>query len=483
MPRGIPLTKGEIRQRLQDLRNKTALHAAARRRVLFLQAANVEWKEAVAERDAEIERLRAEKERLEERLAQKEDALQKLRALLFSREHPHRMHRVRELKPRATASYRRPVPARITEEQTVTLTDCPDCGTPVSSPQSSRTRVTEDIAFHPQPVVTAWTITRHWCTTCRKQVAGTVPGFPSQTRLGPNVLTYVVLAKYRLNLPYGKIRDSLSLCFGLTVSEGEIAHLLTVAADLVGEKWREIVASVKAGHVVHCDETGWFIDGKKVWAHTAATETAVLYEIAATRGKGVSENMLGPDFQGTRVTDALPNYRSLPGRHQLCWAHLTREAQENAERQPENAERQTLTKTLDAVYAALRDGTGAERWDEAAASRVHRRCERHITQLTRTAWHDPPSARLIRRLSEFRHALFTCLMEGGIPPDNNHAERVLRKLVVQRKISGGNRSPTHAVHHAKLMSVLETLRLQGGDLLAGLQTIVHEGITRELSRQ
>lgn len=482
MPRGIPLTKGEIRHRLQDLRNKTVLHTAARQRVIFLEEENRRLREENGQLRNETAALRADMERLKDELARERDALQKLRELLFARDHPYRMRRVREPKPRIPESYRRPTPATVTKEQTVTLTACPDCGSPVSAPVSARTRLTEDITFHPEPVVTQWTLTRHWCRSCGVQVAGTVPGFLPQSRLGPNVLTYVVLARYRLNLPYGKIKDSLQLCFGLTVSEGEIAHLLETAAALVGEKWEEIVQAVKAGRVVHCDETGWFINGEKVWAHTAATETAVLYEIAPHRGKAVAVGLLGPTFSGTRVTDALPNYRNLPGRHQLCWAHLTREARENADRQPEYRERQTLATILDVLYGDLRAVTSAAVWDEEVAARTHRRCERRIAQLLRPSWHDPPSRRLVARLRDFRHALFTCLGEPGIPPDNNHAERVLRKIVVQRKISGGNRSPTHAVIHGKLMSVLETFRLEGGDPVGKLQALFTSRIA-ELSRQ
>jgi len=482
MPRGTPLSREEIRHRLQDLHNQTLLHAAARERVLILEQKNQEFEKQLRARDAEIERLRAEKETLEERLAQKEDALQKLRELLFTRERPHRTHRTREPKTRTTESYRRPVPAAVTEERLVTLTDCPECGSPVSAPQSSRTRITEDITLHPGPVVTQWTIARHWCSSCGTQVAGTVPGFLPQSRLGPNTLTVVVLAKYRLNLPYAKIVDSLHLSFGLTISEGAVAHLLKTAAGLVGEKWDEIVAAVKAGRTVHCDETGWFINGTKVWAHTAATESTVLYELVPTRGKGVSEKLLGPDFVGTKVTDALPNYRNLPGKHQLCWAHLTREAQENAAWQPENAERQTLTQTLNGIYADLRVVTGAEEWNEADARQARRRCERRVRRLTTKSWQDASSRRLVQRLTSFRHALFTCLTEEGIPPDNNHAERVLRKLVVQRKISGGNRSPTHAVIHARMMSVLETMRLEGGELLPKLHGLFLSQIAA-LSRQ
>ncbi len=116
-------------------------------------------------------------------------------------------------------------------------------------------------------------------------------------------------------------------------------------------------------------------------------------------------------------------------------------------------------------------GKGLGMYEVEDAARVHRRCDQRVARLARHSWQDPPSRRLVERLVDFYHALFTCLSEPGIPPDNNHAERVLRKIVVQRKISGGNRSPTHASIHAKLMSVLETFRLEGGELLPKLQTL------------
>lgn len=480
MPRGIPLTEGEIRRRLQDLRNKTALHAAARQRVVLLEGENAQLRKTVADLAEENEALRAEAERLKDALTKERDANAKLRAMLF-RKHRTRTRRLHPRVERSRESYVRPAPANVTERRELVLAQCPDCGTPVAAPVASRTRIIEDIVFQPQAMVTAWAIHRHWCASCGKLVSGTVPGVLPKTRIGPNTLTYVVLAKYRSNLPYAKIRDQLETCFGLILSEGEIAHLIATAARLVGTRWHEIVQAVKAGQTVHCDETGWSIDGAKVWAHTFATDHAVLYEIMPHRGKAVAEAMLD-GFTGTRVTDCLPNYRNLSGTHQICWAHLTREAAENAERQPDNRERVLLSEELAVVYQDLRDATERAPWDEQRVDRIRRRCRKRLDRLRSTEWRDPCCRRLLRRLTDFDRALFTCLTEPGIPPDNNHAERCLRKLVVQRKISGGNRSPTHAVHHARLMSVVETLRLEGGNLLTGLQAVLHRGIVAELSR-
>src|SRR5207248_2514146 len=223
----------------------------------------------------------------------------------------------------------------------------------------------------------------------------------------------------RLNLPYNKVVDYLRTCFGLTVSEGEIACLLKTAAELVGGKWEEIKSAVQAGRSVHCDETSWYIDGQKAWSHVFATDSVVLYEIADTRGKGIAKGALGKDFAGIRITDCLPNYKTLPGLHQICWAHLTREALENQTRDPPNRERKRLVKVLCQIYADLRTVTYAEVWDERKATQTGLSCSARVNSLVEQTWKDKPCQLLVQRLADYRDALFTCLSGPGIAPDNN----------------------------------------------------------------
>lgn len=479
MPRGVALTKKEIYHRLMEWRNLKRLYGTARERIERLREENRQLKAWKVELEQKEKDLRAEKQRLEEELRKEQDANGKLRAMLF-KTHRHRTKRRHQPQPRSAASYRRREPEHVTEERALVLANCPDCGTPVTDAVSSRTRLTEDIVFTPHTFVTAWTIHRYWCTACEKQVEGTVPGMLPRTTIGPNTLTFVVLAKYRWNQPYTKITDQLLTCFGMRISEGEVAHLIDTAATLVGDKWQEIVQAVKSGQKVHCDETGWYINGQKVWAHAFANDYAVLYEILPSRGKAVVEKTLA-GFQGTRITDCLANYKNLNGTHQICWAHLTREAQENTDRDPGNTERDHLQRVFDIIYADLRLATDS--WEQASAAKTKRRCETRVQKLQQRTWKDKQCQTLVDRLADFHAALFTCLDYPGIPPDNNHAERVVRKIVMQRKISGGNRSPTHADHHARLMSVIETLRLEGGQLLPKLQAVLQQGLAGQLAGQ
>jgi len=59
----------------------------------------------------------------------------------------------------------------------------------------------------------------------------------------------------------------------------------------------------------------------------------------------------------------------------------------------------------------------------------------------------------------------------SIPFDNNQAERDLRMLKLQQKISGSFRSAAGAAAFACIRGYLSTLRKQGYALLAALETL------------
>jgi hypothetical protein len=92
---------------------------------------------------------------------------------------------------------------------------------------------------------------------------------------------------------------------------------------------------------------------------------------------------------------------------------------------------------------------------------VERFYDRHIVRREYTS---EPVRTFQKRFDRYRDSLFTFLTQDGIPWENNMAERAIRQLAVQRKISGSffKRS---AGHYLLLLAISQTCRFQGKSFL------------------
>ena len=72
--------------------------------------------------------------------------------------------------------------------------------------------------------------------------------------------------------------------------------------------------------------------------------------------------------------------------------------------------------------------------------------------------------RLLKRLRKHRNEVWTFL-EEDVPFHNNDAEREIRRSVVNRKISCGNRSDPGARIQETLLTAIHTARMMGYNLL------------------
>ena len=82
-----------------------------------------------------------------------------------------------------------------------------------------------------------------------------------------------------------------------------------------------------------------------------------------------------------------------------------------------------------------------------------------------------PARNLLERLWLGQEQVLAFLDDLTIPFDNNQAERDLRTLKTQQKVSGCFRSDPGADAFARLRGYLATLRKQGQPLFAALQTV------------
>lgn len=471
------LSEQEINQRLQQLRNLEHLHTQARKRVAEQDKIIKQQAEQIASLLVTVKEQQERIKELEEIISKLTDTKNRFRFFLFGeRKNSAKPNRKKPRENRSKQSYTRSKPPleEITAREELILEHCPACKQEVAPSSDSYTTWVEDIVFAPRTVI-EYTVHRHWCRTCQKLVSAPIPNALPEMHLGINTIIYILVEHYRSRKTDEQIVESLQRYFNLTLSEGEITLIRHKAADLFGVKYEQIIEAIKNAKVVYTDETGWKIIGRnsQCWHLAAPSVPAVRYIITDTRGKGVIQKALGKDFQGTLVSDFYGAYKNLPGKHQVDWIHLLRDTHLLAKGQPGNGERKELHERLTSIYVAI-EKFQKNIWTPKASQQTLKKLQAKLQQLIRGTWRDKECQRITQRLDTYQQELLECIRSPDVLPENNTAERGLRSVVVHRKITNGNRSDKGAKTYEVNKSVIETLRLEGGDLLDRLFTLLWE---------
>lgn len=326
------------------------------------------------------------------------------------------------------------------------------------------------------------------CPGCQAVIAGTFPDeMPSRAQYGPRLRALAVYLVEAQFVPFGRTQQVLSDLFGVRLGRGTVVGWVQQAARIVAPVEAAIAAALQQVPVLHNDETGVRRGGRLAWAHVASTPRLTHYAIHAKRGRAATDAIgILPDFQGVSVHDGWASYRTYTTcRHALCNVHHLRELTFLAEeyqqawagelkgvlRAMRSAAEDARTRGWRRVPPELRDPLLARYRALLAAGLAANpppRRQRHQGQRGRLA--QSPARNLLERLALGQEQVLAFLDDLTIPFDNNQAERDVRGLKMQQKVSGCFRSDAGAAAFARLRGYLATLRKQGHALLYALET-------------
>ena len=311
------------------------------------------------------------------------------------------------------------------------------------------------------------------------------PEATAPTCYGPGVAALATYLLGRQHLPVERAAECLAEAFGAPVSTGWLSSLLPTAAARLDGFLAVAREQLAGAPVAHFDETGGRVNGRLHWIHVACTERWTLFHLDAKRGRvGMDTAGVLPGFRGVAVHDGLAVYRQYDqATHGLCNAHHLRELAGIAELTGQAwpvAVAELLVELHVAVQAAKT--TGATRLPARGLARFTTRYDTLIAE--GKALNPPPprtgrrgrpalgpAGSLLARLETHRADVLRFATDFAVPFDNNQAERDVRMVKLQQKISGGWRTDTGAEAFLDIRSYLGTARKHGQSAMTVLRAL------------
>lgn len=368
-------------------------------------------------------------------------------------------------------AYTRHTPERIDVIKTLNPKKCPDCGELLPKQTTEvRKRVVTDIKLVSKVKNIQYDIHRKYCKNCKKIVEPEVPNVLSHARFGLNLMLFIMYLKLGLRLPGNKVREFLLTMYNLSISEGEIVHILKQLVIAFGPYYSELEKIVRLARIKHTDSTSWRVNGKNYFAWVFIAAGVVLYKIRKRNNSRVPLSVFGTKQKGmTLVIDRHSALRALAKKAgfllQLCWSHILADSKDLAKNF--GVEGRYVHHKLKDIFemAASFERKGKQEHVDALNAEIFALTLRYYKHIT--------IRRFVNNLwKRDIDSLFRFVTDQDVDPTNNISERELRHLVIIRKISNGSRSTRGAHATAMLLSVIQTLRMNKKNPLLEMQEIL-----------
>jgi len=361
-------------------------------------------------------------------------------------------------------------------------------------------------------------VLRKKCPKCKKWVYPE-QGLLANNRIGLSLVSFVISRRIRTGLPYEVIIDELSTHFGFnfSISAPAIIDWFKDFSDIIEGLYEQLEELVKTSKVLHVDETGLPMNGENWWLWVVCCANFVLYIQSFSRGHESVKHILD-GFEGTLISDFFSAYNKFKDvEQQKCLGHLLSDIIElivKLEKQNERIEKkleqheeaikkeesleatpkprgrpkklELLTepqvKTLKtrrvqnrkslnqairlrsffrATFKHTVLGWKTDKSKRLTKEEAEEKLRELVFKLREESVVEGDLEKLLKRCNKYEKILFTYLKYEGVPPDNNKAERDLRPFVVQRKRSGGFKSPEVMRHYVIYLSLYMTCKLNG----------------------
>jgi predicted RecB family nuclease len=278
-------------------------------------------------------------------------------------------------------------------------------------------------------------------------------------KYGEGLMAWGVHQRIVCRLPYRTIEQVAEEVFNIHVSDGALNRFVTIFACRHQQTEKKLQERLLESPFIHVDETQINIHGinQYVWIFTDGRY--VIFRITETRETDIVHKILS-DYSGTLITDFYGGYDSVKCKQQKCLSHLIRDINDDLWKEPFNQELESFVLRLSDLFKPIFI-------DLYRYGSKKRHLLKHVPSVDRfyrksienNDYQSESVIKFQKRFKRYRDCLFRFLCEDGIPWNNNTAERGIRHIAVQRKISGSFGEQTIS-QYLRLLGIAQSCRFQ-----------------------
>jgi len=329
---------------------------------------------------------------------------------------------------------------------------------------------------------------RKICPNCGCFNKATFPeevAYPVQygTRL-KSVATY--LNQYQL-MPFDRLSEAFVDLFSHRLSQSTLIDINRTCYDFLEPVEEVIKQQLIASPVICLDETGMRIEGTRKWCHVVSTPNLTYYAANASRGSKANEDMgILPVYSGTAMHDGWSSYFKFNCKHALCNSHNLRDLTFVHEVDNQNWAKNLISHLIDIKTVVDSRKPIDSKLDIDEIKEFEERYD-YITEKSKLENPPPASSNsqlmgkkrgrkkktkaqnLMERLQKYRREVLAFVYDLEVPFDNNLAERDIRMMKVQQKISGTFRSWEGARIFCRIRGYISTVKKKSISVIDAIQ--------------
>ena len=295
---------------------------------------------------------------------------------------------------------------------------------------------------------------RYACGNCGRTF---MPKEHPSTKYGDTLQAWSVYQNIALLRSQGSIVEEMRELFGFAYSEHVVSSFKSKLAAFYEPAYRQLLDRLRAGHLLHADETKVTVkqDIAWVWAFTNLEDVA--YICSDTRDASVVESVL-EGFDGVLVSDFYAAYDSPDCAQQKCLIHLIRDINDDLFKNPFDDELKALAADFTELLCLIIDTVDRYGLRRCHLSKHEVQAQQFMKRVARMCLVSEPARSYQRRFERDGQKLFTFLRFDGIPWNNNNAENAVKRFAFLRRVIGASSTKAGLKEYLILLSIRETLR-------------------------